>query len=389
MEDDAADRDARVERAAGQRIQHRARIRPSPVALELGDDLHRAHFRRTGDCARGEACPQELERRDAGGELARDLRDEVRDVREAFCLEEPLDRHRAGAAHAREIVAAEIDEHHVLRAILAGAEQPLGVALARVRRAGDRVHRRARPLAPDERLGRRADERHAVELEQEEVGRRVHVPQGAVDRERGDGRAALGALREDDLEGVAAADVLLARLDAALVLEARRQPPRRCARRGLARRPRHLGLEHRRRLVRVAREHLGDPACVIEADEDVGDDEAALGQPAAVLRERNGRLELRDEVVREVPHDGLAGGLRVLVRDDARAAADERVAAEAAALHRLEQEARACLAAQVEVRAERRQEVGGEERGRDHVRSSWGRKKTPRGLRWSGAGCPA
>ena len=44
-----------------------------------------------------------------------------------------------GQADAREVVAAEVDEHDVLGAVLLGGEQPLGVALARAassRRSG-------------------------------------------------------------------------------------------------------------------------------------------------------------------------------------------------------------------------------------------------------------
>ena len=175
VQDDRADRDARVERAARQRVQHRARVRPAPVALELGDDLHRPHLRRARDGAGREARAQQVERRHAVRQLAADLRDEVRDVREALGLEEPLDLHRPGPADAREVVAAEVDEHDVLGAVLLGREQPLGVALAGLRRAGDRVQRCARPVALDERLGRRADEREPVELEQEEVRRGVDV----------------------------------------------------------------------------------------------------------------------------------------------------------------------------------------------------------------------
>ena len=59
----------------------------------------------------------------------------------------------------------------------------LGVPLAGTCRACDRVHRGARPFALDERLGRGADEREAVELEQEEVRRRVDAPQRTVDAE--------------------------------------------------------------------------------------------------------------------------------------------------------------------------------------------------------------
>ena len=102
-------------------------------------------------------------------------------MREALRLEEALDLNRPGHADAREVVAAEVDEHHVLGAVLLRGEQPLGVALARVRRAGDRVQARAPALDLDERLRRRADEREVVELEQEEVRRRVDAPQRAVE----------------------------------------------------------------------------------------------------------------------------------------------------------------------------------------------------------------
>ena len=52
-------------------------------------------------------------------------------MREALRLEEALDLHRSGLADAREVVAAEVDEHHVLGAVLLGREQPLDVARRR------------------------------------------------------------------------------------------------------------------------------------------------------------------------------------------------------------------------------------------------------------------
>ena len=312
VQDDRPDRDARVERAAGQRVEDRAGVGAAAVLLELRDDLHRAHLRRARDGARREGRAQQVERRDAGRELADDLRDEVRDVREPLRLEEPLDLHRPGQADAREVVAAEVDEHHVLGAVLLRGEQPLRVAVARARRAGDRVHRRARAVEPDERLRRRADEGDAVELEQEEVRRRVDAAQRPVDRERRGAGAPLRPLREDDLERVAGADVLLAALDAPLVVGLARRTPGRAA--GPAPAPAGSGgtapSSSAVDLGRVAREHLGDRAAVVEADEHVGDDEPALGQPAAVVRQRHGRLELRDVVVAEVADDRLVERLR-------------------------------------------------------------------------------
>ena len=109
-----------------------------------------------------EAGAEQVEVRDAVAQLTGDLGDEVRDVREALGLEEALDVDRPRHGDAREVVAAEVDEHHVLGPVLLRGEQALGVALAGRRRAGDRVQARPPALRLDERLGRRADERDAV-----------------------------------------------------------------------------------------------------------------------------------------------------------------------------------------------------------------------------------
>ena len=143
---------------------------------------------------------------------------------------------RAGHADAREVVAAEVDEHHVLGAVLLRREQRLGVALAGRDRAGDRVERGARALALDDRLRRAADEREVAELEQEEIRRRVDAAERAVELERRRRGRPLGALRDHDLEDVALADVLLRALDAAQVLVALREAAQLAARAGAARR---------------------------------------------------------------------------------------------------------------------------------------------------------
>ena len=201
--------DAGVHRPIRKGVQHGAAVRPPPEPFELRDQLHRAHLRSAADRARGEARPEHLERRHPVAQLADDLRDEVRDVGE------PLDLHVAGhvdgarLADAGEVVAAEVDEHHVLGAILLGGEQPLGVALGRLGRAGDRAEAGAAVLAGHEPLGRRADERDPVELEQEQVRRRVDTPQRPVDVERGGRGGPFGPLRGHALEDVAGDDVVL------------------------------------------------------------------------------------------------------------------------------------------------------------------------------------
>ena len=114
-----------------------------------------------------------------------------------------------------------------------------------------------------------------------------------------------------------------------------------------------LFLEPRGDHVFVARQHLRRAAAVVEADEGLGDDEATLGQVGSVGGKLHGRLELRDVVVGEVADDRFADRLGLLEGDESRARADERVAAEPALLHRLQQEARRRVPAKEEVGAER------------------------------------
>src|SRR5919205_2652725 len=95
-----------------------------------------------------------------------------------------------------------------------------------------------------------------------------------------------------------------------------------------------------RDLPRLADEDLRDALRMVEADERVRDHELALREAGAVIGQRHGWLQLRDEVVAEVADDRHVERLRLLERHDAGARADEREAPEPPALHRLEQEAR-------------------------------------------------
>ena len=97
---------------------------------------------------------------------------------------------------------------------------------------------------------------------------------------------------------------------------------------------------------------------MVEADEQLGDDEAALRKPGAVFGQGHGRLEPRDDVVADVADDRLPERLGLGEVDDPRAAADEGVAPEATALDRLEQERGTGALAQAEVRPERGEQVG-------------------------------
>ena len=98
---------------------------------------------------------------------------------------------------------------------------------------------------------------------------------------------------------------------------------------------------------------------MVEADEQLRHDEAALVEARPVVGQRHRRLEARDDVVAEVADDRLAERLGLVEADEPRAAADERVPPEAPALDRLEQKRGGRALAQAEVRPERGEEVGG------------------------------
>ena len=108
----------------------------------------------------------------------------------------------------------------------------------------------------------------------------------------------------------------------------------------------------------VAAEDVRYAADVVEANECVGDDESALREAGALVRQRHGRLELRDVVVRDVADDRQPERLGLVQRHEPRTGADERVAAQATLLHRLEQERAAAAVAQAEVGPERGEQVG-------------------------------
>src|SRR6185312_1203226 len=91
-------------------------------------------------------------------------------------------------------------------------------------------------------------------------------------------------------------------------------------------------------LGRVAGKDLGHAEAVVEADERVGNHEAALRQVPAGLGDRNGRLEPRDVVITEVAHHRPAERFGLLEADETRARPDKRVTAETPVLDRLQQE---------------------------------------------------
>jgi glycine hydroxymethyltransferase len=256
----------------------------------------------------------------------------VHDVRVA--LDDHLlgDADAADLGDASDVVAAEIDQHVVLGALLGIGDQLGGERLVLVGRraarprAGDRPELDAPRRQPHQRLRRRAGDLRLREAQVEHVRRRIDDAQRAVDVERVDVARHVEALRQHHLEGVAGEDVLAHALDRRLELLAgerrrrqldlRERPGQRRFQIGQPRpraaQPRHhlvdpcaralvrllglLGARHVRR-----RHHLQRLAQVVEDDQRVGHHHAQLGQRDARLGPRRQILERAHHVVADPP----------------------------------------------------------------------------------------
>ena len=153
-----------------------------------------------------------------------DRRLQVHDVAVAADLHELHHLDRARPADPAQVVAAEVDQHHVLGPLL-GIGQQLGLqggVLGRCRPAGlgsgDRVGDRDVALDRDQRLRAGADDVEAVQPEQVHVGARVDQPQHPVDVQRVGGGVHLEPLADHDLERLAGLDLLHRRRDRRLEL---------------------------------------------------------------------------------------------------------------------------------------------------------------------------
>ena len=124
---------------------------------------------------------------------------------------------------AADVVAAEIEQHQMLGALLRIGEQ-LGLErLVLVRGgaaragAGDRADGDGAAAHLDQDFRARSGDREVAEVEEIEIGRGIDPPQRAIERERRQLERRLEALRQHDLEDVAGGDVFLGGAHHALV----------------------------------------------------------------------------------------------------------------------------------------------------------------------------
>src|SRR6267143_1592250 len=143
----------------------------------------------------------------------------MHDVRIALDEELIGDRHRSGFHHPADIVAPEIEQHQMLRALLLVGHEFVGQTLVLFRRlapwpgAGDGTNGDLALAQADQNLRARTDDGEARKIEKIKKGRGVQPPQRTIQRERRQPEFAPEALTRHYLKYVSGADVLLGLFD--------------------------------------------------------------------------------------------------------------------------------------------------------------------------------
>src|SRR5690606_17728222 len=135
----AADQDVEVEVAAAVEVAEGAGVGAAALAFQLGDDFHAAHLGRAGDGAAGKDRPDHLPRRHALAQFAADVGDDVVHVFVGLHHHQLVHAHAARPADPAQVVALQVDEHHMLGPLLGMADQladALGFVITGDTRAG-------------------------------------------------------------------------------------------------------------------------------------------------------------------------------------------------------------------------------------------------------------
>src|SRR5262249_18888963 len=148
--------------------------------LQLRDDLHRPHLRRAGDGAAGERTGEQVERPHARAQPAAHLRDEVVNVAEGFHLAHLRHANGTVLAYLPDVVAEQIDDHHVLGPVLRAVRQIADERGIFFRRTSARSRTLDRPrfylavrVHTQEAFRRRAQDLKVAEVEVSRERRRV------------------------------------------------------------------------------------------------------------------------------------------------------------------------------------------------------------------------
>jgi hypothetical protein len=110
--------DAGIHFARCRKVTDAAGVEAALFLFKFVDDLHRAHLRRSGHRSGGKAGYQGIERVPIAREFALDIRYDVHHVAVAFDEKLIRDIDGTNGGNAADIVAAEIEKHQVLGALL-------------------------------------------------------------------------------------------------------------------------------------------------------------------------------------------------------------------------------------------------------------------------------
>src|SRR6516165_9994635 len=222
LEERRAQSDAGVHLLSGRKISDATGVEGTLFFFYFVDDLHRAHFRSAGDGPGRETGRQRFKRPAILAQSSLDIRHDVHDL--AVALNEELVGHFDGAylGNPADVVAAEIEQHEVLGALLGIGEefgfkrQIFARRSAAWPRAGDRANSDdpAGGLDHDFRAGSRYGK--VAEIKKIKIRRRINAAQCAVERKWRQRERQFEALREHDLKNVAGGYVVLRALDHAL-----------------------------------------------------------------------------------------------------------------------------------------------------------------------------
>ena len=124
--DGGADGDVELAFAVETEIAEAAGIRPARDGLKLVDDFHRPKLRRAGDTAAGKTISQCRKMRMLRAQPAFDSGNQMLHLRVFFQPHQFRHPHTAKLAHAPEIIAEQISDHHQLRALLLAGLQLIG-----------------------------------------------------------------------------------------------------------------------------------------------------------------------------------------------------------------------------------------------------------------------
>jgi hypothetical protein len=124
-----ADGDAGVEVAGEVCVEDCAAIGAAAAGFQFFNDFHGSDLRCSGERAGGEAGAQGVNGGEFGLEAAFDGADDVHDVRVALDEHEAVDFDGAELADAAYVVAAQVDKHDVLSALLFVVEHFVGECL--------------------------------------------------------------------------------------------------------------------------------------------------------------------------------------------------------------------------------------------------------------------